>query len=293
MCAEPAVSPVEDPLLSPLLGGGAGFPQGHLEPGHPSGHAAWLPGPPKGAPLGPAVPLVPVLVPGFPGGSNASREAALQCLPLLCVRLSAVLRWLFEFWISAFFVRWPFAVQSSVVSFLWARSAFVPWGLGLPNSLASVMFHGKVFEGRLCSLSSSYLFPSNSLKRYQHWIYLSIVLPTYSGRGTNLLDPCPVDQPLLLSLSLNFSLKFLLACSAVLLGCSWRGIQRHDLVSVQYFISFGILCIFKYRFSFYRIKYFWFKGLLKHVSLSFYLRLTSWSAQGCRSELTSGSFSTS
>lgn len=92
MCAEPAVSPVEDPLLSPLLGGAAGFPQGHLEPEHPSGHAVWLPGPPKGAPLGPAVPLVPVLVPGFPGGSNASREAALQCLPLLCVRFSAVLR---------------------------------------------------------------------------------------------------------------------------------------------------------------------------------------------------------
>lgn len=39
MCAEPAIGPVQDPLLSPLLGGGAGFPQGHLEP---SGHAAWL-----------------------------------------------------------------------------------------------------------------------------------------------------------------------------------------------------------------------------------------------------------
>lgn len=49
------------------------------------------------------------------------------------------------------------------------NSAFVLWGLGLPNSLASVIFHGKVFEGGLCSLSSSYLFPSkNSLKCYQH-----------------------------------------------------------------------------------------------------------------------------
>lgn len=151
------ISPVQDPLLSPLLGGGSGFPQGHLEP---SGHDCCEP--PKGAPLGAAVPLVPLLV---LGGSNASREAALEYLPLLCVRLSAMLRWLFEFWISAFFVLWPFAVQSGMVSFLWTHSAFVLWGLGLPNSLASVIFHGKVFEGGLCSVSSSYLFPSkNSLK---------------------------------------------------------------------------------------------------------------------------------
>lgn len=153
--------------------------------------------PPKGAPLGTALPLVSLLVLGFPGGGNSSREAALGYLPLLCVRLSAMLHWLLEFWISALFVLWPFAVQSSMVSFLWTHSAFVLWGLGLPNFLASVMFHGKVFEGGLCSLSSSYLFPSNSLKCYQHWIYLSIVLSTYSERRKNLLDPRPLDQPLL------------------------------------------------------------------------------------------------
>lgn len=106
-----------------------------------------------------------------------------------------------------------------------------------------------------------------------------------------LLDwPMSSRSAITLSLSLNFSFEFLLACSAVPLCCLWRRTQRHDLVSVQYFISFGILCIFKYRFSFYRIKYFCFKGLLKHISLFSCLRLSSWSAQGCRSELTSGSF---
>ena len=243
-------------------------------------HCCWEP--PKGAategsPLGTAVPLVPVLVPGLLEGSssNVGRRAAPPWLVLmlavssachlLWVRLSATLRWLFELWISAFFVLWPFAVQSSTFSFLGTHGAFILWVLDLPNSSASVMFHGKVFEGRLCSLASFYLFPFNSLKCYRLWVCLSIALLTYSERGNDLLDPCALDQPLLLSISLNFSLICLLACSAVPLCCLERGTYRHNLVSIHYFVSFGILCIFKYSFSFYRIKYFCFKSLLKHT----------------------------
>lgn len=55
-----------------------------------------------------------------------------------------------------------------------------------------------------------------------------------------------------------------LSCPNVLFG---KGSYRHDLVLIHYFVSFGILCIFKYIFSFYRIKYFCFKSLLKHTFL--------------------------
>lgn len=95
---------------------------------------------------------------------------------------------------------------------------------------------------------------------------MSIALLTYSERGNDLLNRQASDQPLIFSISLTISHICLLPHSAVPLCLLEKGEDyRHDFALICYFVSLGILCIFKYNFSFYRIKYFSFKSLVKHT----------------------------
>lgn len=95
---------------------------------------------------------------------------------------------------------------------------------------------------------------------------MSIASLTYSERGNDLLILQAPDQPLIFSIALTISHICLLPHSAVPL-CFWEKGKdyRHDFALICYFVSLGILYIFKYNFSFYRIKYFSFKSLVKHI----------------------------
>lgn len=135
------------------MGRAAGFPQGHLEP---SGYAAWLLWASQGSSPGNNSSSCACVSPRLPRRQQCQQGS---CSGVPAIAVCHMLGWIFEFLISAFFVLCLFAVQSSMVSFLSTHSAFVLWGLGLPNSLASVMFHGKVFEGgcAVCHLLTYFL----------------------------------------------------------------------------------------------------------------------------------------
>lgn len=170
MCAKPGISPVP---VTPAWRR-CQDPQEQWDPAEPRvlkslgifWRDCWCWEPPKGAatdgaPLGTAVPLMPVLVPGFPGGSSMGRRAA-PPRPLLMLAVSSAchccgwgsLRCCTDFLNCEFLHSSYFSHLQSSKACSCSYEHTVLWVLDLSNSSVSVIFHGEAFEGWLCSLAS-------------------------------------------------------------------------------------------------------------------------------------------